>query len=405
MRKVPVVAIVLVAAAAAAIFLSFRELRTAHVPHGGFLGLEFAPLTRAAQARAPYLTTGGAMILAVVPHSPADGHFLEGEVVTAIDGERIATARDAVRALDGRRAGSRVAISYLDLSKGDGRVRTETVALAEHPPEDKTRYSVELPRMLAREWDFEPAMAAHASWSNRIARGAVNPLALKRYARGRCSALAPENWVLISADPEGNMIELMSPALNTRVAFVRSMLEGGSRAESIVTSAIARYSGITPETGAVLTTASGYRVMDFGSMRGIAGFALFRLRAPGRHGVILSIWIAAVPANNVAVLAPVAGAVALSIRCGGILDAEPRPRDPAISPTSISVRCLENRCDETDVAGAYNEEMHTGYVHAPDGNNFLIDPRKDIWATGPNGPGTYRQVNGLLQKLEPGRSN
>jgi hypothetical protein len=71
----------------------------------------------------------------------------------------------------------------------------------------------------------------------------------------------------------------------------------------------------------------------------------------------------------------------------------------------VSERCIKNDCDETDFAGAYNAEMHTGYVHAANADNFLIDPRRDIWATGPNGPGTYRQVGGTLEKLEPGRTN
>jgi hypothetical protein len=71
----------------------------------------------------------------------------------------------------------------------------------------------------------------------------------------------------------------------------------------------------------------------------------------------------------------------------------------------VSVKCLEGACDDGDLAGAYNETLHVGYVHSATGENFMIDPRRDIWATGPNGPGTYRQVSGQLEKLEPGRTN
>ena len=38
----------------------------------GFSGLEFAALTPAAAARTPLLTSGGALVFAVAPDSPAD---------------------------------------------------------------------------------------------------------------------------------------------------------------------------------------------------------------------------------------------------------------------------------------------------------------------------------------------
>jgi hypothetical protein len=79
--------------------------------------------------------------------------------------------------------------------------------------------------------------------------------------------------------------------------------------------------------------------------------------------------------------------------------------DMAVPPTAVSARCVQGNCDEGDLAGTYNEHLHTGYVHAQDGDNFLIDPRKDIWAMGPNGSGTYRQIGGTVEKLEPGRTN
>ena len=120
---------------------------------------------------------------------------------------------------------------------------------------------------------------------------------------------------------------------------------------------------------------------------------------------MLSMRAAVVPASNVAEFTPLAGAVALSIRCANGFSNIIRAYDDTLSATSVSVRCLNNACDESDYAGAYNDIMHTGYVHAADGGNFLIDVRKDVWLTGPGGPGTYHQVRGVLEKLEPGRTN
>src|SRR5580704_9615314 len=90
--------IALVAAVAAAAFLfGDRFLHTLSDSKPGFLGLEFAPLTRAAQGRAPFLTEGGALVVKVVEGSPAAKSFSSGEIVTAIDGVKVTSASDAAQ--------------------------------------------------------------------------------------------------------------------------------------------------------------------------------------------------------------------------------------------------------------------------------------------------------------------
>ena len=60
----------------------------------GYAGLEFSDMTPAAAARAPLLTTRGALIYDVAADSPADKAGLHaGEVVAAIDGAPITSAR------------------------------------------------------------------------------------------------------------------------------------------------------------------------------------------------------------------------------------------------------------------------------------------------------------------------
>jgi PDZ domain-containing protein len=404
-RRLAVVAALIAATAAVALLVGNRAGERSP-PDVGFLGLEFAPLTRAAQARAPYLTDGGALIVKVVPKSPAaEARFAPGEVVTAIDLMPVSSAPEAAEMLKTKKPHARISLTYLDLARGDGRPHVATAELADAPPLNTKVYSVEPPRTLAREWDFEPSMAAGASWSKRIARGAVRPLALTVFSRGRCSALAPEDWTVLEAAPDGTSFELVSSVQRARAIFATVNISSRASIQNAVEGVVARFARVTPQAGPALMADSDYRVIDFGSSNGYAGFALYHAHPQGMTGLVISMWIVAVPASNVAGLAPLAGAVALSIRCNAPFAEHHRPYDESIAATSVSERCLRNDCDETDFAGAYNAEMHTGYVHAANADNFLIDPRRDIWATGPNGPGTYRQVGGTLEKLEPGRTN
>src|SRR5205814_8176648 len=138
---------------------------------------------------------------------------------------------------------------YLDLAKGDGRRRTAVATLAAAPPESKTVYTVEPPRTLAREWDFKPAMAAHASWSNGIARGAVNPPRLKLYARGACSALAPEDWTILETASDGTAFELVSATTRSRAIFAVTPVSARGRVENAIPAAIANFARVDPETG------------------------------------------------------------------------------------------------------------------------------------------------------------
>ena len=49
--------------------------------------------------------------------------------------------------------------------------------------------------------------------------------------------------------------------------------------------------------------------------------------------------------------------------------------------------------------------LQLGYVHGPEGSNFLVKPKSDFWQNGAEGPGYYHQIGGENEKLEPGRTN
>jgi len=150
----------------------------------------------------------------------------------------------------------------------------------------------------------------------------------------------------------------------------------------------------------VETRPFGIRSFSFGNKNGGTGFALWRL-----HDDILSVWIAAVPAADIAWAIHVTGSVLLPLRCRSDLAPAPRPRDPAMAATSISSRCLAGRCEDSDFAATYLDKFRLGYVHARDGEAFLVNPRRDLWINGQEGPGFYRQLGGQNEKLEPGRTN
>src|ERR1700704_5863533 len=78
----------------------------------GFSGLQFAALTPAAAARTPLLLRGGALVLQVADDSPADkARIKPGEVVAAIDGTKIASARQASDLVRSHAAGDRISLT------------------------------------------------------------------------------------------------------------------------------------------------------------------------------------------------------------------------------------------------------------------------------------------------------
>src|SRR5581483_11583881 len=160
-------------------------------PARGFSGVEFAAMTPAAAARAPLLTTRGALIDDVVADSPAAiAGISAGEVVAAIDGVPIRSARQASDLMREKRPGDSATLTLFDETKGDIHPRKATLVLAVAPPVTR-KLSVKPPRTLAKAFFSPPPMAANAAWSRGLAHGAsIRPLALPQLGSGLCTALA-----------------------------------------------------------------------------------------------------------------------------------------------------------------------------------------------------------------------
>src|SRR5215469_184341 len=177
----------------------------------GFSGLEFAPLTEAASARTPLLAKGGALVFQVADESPADrAEIRPGEVVAAIDGQPILSARQASDLVRAHRPGDHVRFTLFNVTRGE--VKPETVSLVfESQPVPKKKFSVHPPRTLAREYFPPPVPAANASWSRRILRGpTIRPLALTGLGAGACNGFVPEEWRIAAHAPDNSLFHVMA---------------------------------------------------------------------------------------------------------------------------------------------------------------------------------------------------
>jgi len=366
----------------------------------GFSGLTFAPLTPAAAYRTPMLGLGGAQVFAVADDSPADKAGIKpDEVVAAIDGTRVTSARQAATMIREAKAGDHVTLTVFDITQGEVKPRAVSLTF-EDEPVPKKKFSVHPPRTLAKEYFYPPFPAANASWSKRLLRGpTIRPQMLTGLGAGQCNGFAPEEWRVAAHAPDNSLFHVMaedgfahaiykSGALNgqTPDTFLTAFLENTFGAQTVLTPPQER--------------PFGFAVRDFGNRKGGAGFVLYRV-----NGNRIALWLAAVPGGDVAWAKPLVGAVALSMRCASPDAPKDVARDPALLATRISTRCIQGQCGETDLAATYLTVLRLGFVHNLKGETFLVRPQRDYWQNGAEGPGFYHQIGGENEKLLPGRIN
>jgi len=367
-----------------------------------YSGLEFAEMTEASAARAPMMTAHGALVASVDENSPAARALIRpGAVVAAIDGVNIQSARQAARIMRRHPAGDRTILTVFDETRGAIKPRNVALIFDVAPPVSKSIFTVAPPRVLAKELFNPPPTAANASWSRRLAHGAsVRPRLLPQLNAGTCSGVAPEEWRV--ADGGEGLIHLTSKDGGEHAIYKLVPL-GAAQHGDPKGYVLGLLHGIFHSpVSATPTEPRGFGVssFSFGNQAGAAGFALYRL-----NGDMLSVWLAAAPAGDISWALPVTGAALLSLDCQSKMAPAPSPRVPALVATEISTHCLNGQCGDSDFAASYLEKFRLGFVHARDGEVFLVNPRRDFWLSGQEGPGFYRQVGGENEKLEPGRTN
>jgi hypothetical protein len=233
-----------------------------------------------------------------------------------------------------------------------------------------------------------------------------------------CRALAPAGWTIIDQDMQGSTVSLASQDGRMKAAYGVMPVNGGAalgyygeqmrtpagvaqHVASLLAGEELQAAGLQDFMGAAVETLRGARDV---------GFVLFRpypVAGDPYGGYALSMRIALATSQKEE---GIAGAVAAAITCttqfhapaGGY--AHVQPKSTAAS-TGTSAKCQAGSCDEGDLAGTYNVQLGTGYVHSDTGQNFIVDPATDYHQTGPDGPGYYVMVGNSLQKAEPGWSN
>jgi serine protease Do len=102
----------------------------------GYLGVQIQPLTKELAEGFGLSTEKGALVAGAQDGTPAEKAGLKsGDVITAVDGEPIANARELTRKIGALKPGARAEITYLR----DGKERTATVALASQPGEKEAK--------------------------------------------------------------------------------------------------------------------------------------------------------------------------------------------------------------------------------------------------------------------------
>jgi hypothetical protein len=365
----------------------------------GFSGLEFASLTPAASARTPLLARGGALVFQVADDSPAGkARIKPGEVVAAIDGQAVQSARQASDMIRAHEAGDHVTFTLYDVTKGE--VKPQTVSLTfEDQPVPKKTFSVHPPRTLAREYFLPPSPAANASWSRRILRGpTIQPLALTGLGAGACNGFAPEEWRIAAHAADDSLFHLMAEKSFQHAIYKSATLNGAP--EGFIKSFLETTFGASVVLTPPQARPFGFVLRDFGNNKGGAGFVLYRVTANR-----IALWVAAVAGGEAGWAKPLTGAVVLSMRCASPGAPALAARDPSLLATRISTRCIQGQCSEGDFAASYLTVLRFGYVHNDKNQMFLVHPHGDFWQDGADGPGFYHQIGGENEKLEPGRIN
>ena len=256
------------------------------------------------------------------------------------------------------------------------------------------------------------------SWGAGPSPGSVvsdDPVAVQPLRNSFCRVLAPAGWTVVDQDDRGATYSVASPdrgkVATYGIAAISSFQAAGYYGPQYRRPAIfAQYLAETVAGQPIGITGShpfdDMMAIDFqgGTKRGFVIYRVFPLQNdPGGYIVAARIAIGA-STEDVAV----AGAVAASIDCnttfkappGGYAEVHATPSD-----TGTSQRCKAGDCNDSDLAGTYNAQLGTGYVHSASGTNYLVDVTTGYRETGPDGPGYYRQNGNFLEKLEPGRAD
>ncbi|MBU6297789.1 MAG: hypothetical protein KGJ79_05885 [Alphaproteobacteria bacterium] len=254
--------------------------------------------------------------------------------------------------------------------------------------------------------------SAPAAASAGISAKASDPIPLQPVTSGPCRTFAPQGWHVTDANQQGTAFTVTSPDGRMIASYGAVGVNGGAAAgyygEQFRTPEnLALYSAgvLTNEQARATrseTTFGYYQVLTFATASRFGYALLYRFPVaadPAGYGLIMRIAITGDPHSLGS-----AGSVAAATRCTSAL--VPPPADLP-RPTTSSDTHDTGKSDDDDVtmAGTYNAQLGTGWVHDDAGNNYNVDVVSDYSEDGPEGPGYYKHNGNDWIKLQNGLSD
>ena len=233
------------------------------------------------------------------------------------------------------------------------------------------------------------------------------PTPLVTLASSACKTSAPQGWRIVDQNQDGTVFTVASPDGSMIASYGGVVMNGGQAAGlygpqfrtpqafvlyavGVLTNQQAQFAGPAQAVGyyAALPLATA-------THRGYALVYRFPGADPGGYGMIMRIAIGSADSRSVGI----AGAVAAATRCTAVLHPPPQALYKAPKDDHGTG---ESGDGATDLAGTYNAQLGTGWVHDSAGNNYNVDVVDDYHETGPDGPGYYKVVGNNVIKLQPG---
>ncbi len=262
-----------------------------------------------------------------------------------------------------------------------------------------------------------PGQLSHGPGPSRagqdMASSGSEPIPLQPVGGGNCRSYAPAGWHVTDENQQGTAFTVASPDGSMTASYGAVGVNGGA-AQGLYGAQFR-----TPENFALFSVNAltneqvqvtgpeeafgNYQVLNFAtaSHRGYAMLYRFPIPAdPAGYGLIMRIAIGnASDPKSVSQ----AGSVAAATRCTSQL--VPPPADlprPTIDDKTHGTG--KSGDDDVTMAGTYNAQLGTGWVHDAAGNNYNVDVTNDYSPNGPDGAGYYKHNGNDWIKLENGMS-
>ena len=255
-----------------------------------------------------------------------------------------------------------------------------------------------------------PSAAASQAAANQTAGltpvAGSGPIPLTPLQAGTCRTFAPPGWRVTDQNASSTVFTATS-ADGQQIGSYGGVIVNAAQAggfygpqfrspEALALYSVSLLTGEQAQPSAVEQQVGAYTALPFASATHSGYALLYRFPgAGGGYGVIMRL---AIGAGADAKSVSTAGAVAAATRCQAMV----HPSSNAVYQPPTDVHGTGATGDGDDMAGTYNAQLGTGWVHDAAGANYNVDVAADYHETGPDGPGYYKVNGNDATKLEPG---